>query len=109
MNQRTAKQRVASQHRKVRQGVANLEEIPNVGPSIATDLRLIGFKSPADLPGNDPYVMYDDLCRKSGKRHDPCVIDVFIAAVRYMEGAPKKPWWKYTAERKQNLAARDGQ
>jgi hypothetical protein len=23
-----------------------------------------------------------------------------------MEGGPKKPWWKYTAERKRELAAR---
>jgi hypothetical protein len=23
-----------------------------------------------------------------------------------MEGEPKKPWWKYTAERKRELAAR---
>jgi len=30
-----------------------------------------------------------------------------IAAVRFMEGGPKKPWWKYTAERKRELAARD--
>jgi hypothetical protein len=34
------------------------------------------------------------------------LLDTFIAAVRFMEGAPKKPWWKYTAERKKVLAAR---
>src|ERR1700752_4677118 len=83
-----------------RRDVADLEEIPNVGRSIAADLRLIGFNSPSDLPGNDPYAMYENLCRKTGQRHDPCVIDAFISAVRYMEGAPKMPWWKYTAERK---------
>jgi hypothetical protein len=50
--------------------------------------------------------MYDDLCRLTGQRHDPCLLDTFIAAVRFMEGGPKKPWWKYTAERKRELAAR---
>jgi hypothetical protein len=50
--------------------------------------------------------MYDDLCRITSQRHDPCLLDTFIAAVRYMEGGPKKPWWKYTAERKRELAAR---
>ena len=50
--------------------------------------------------------MYDDLCRITGPRHDPCVLDTFTATVRYMKGAPKKPWWKYTAERKRELAAR---
>jgi hypothetical protein len=48
-------------------------------------------------------VMYDDLCRITGVRHDPCVLDVFIAAVRFMAGGPAMPWWKFTAERKGRL------
>jgi hypothetical protein len=83
-----------------------LEEIPNVGPSIAADLRLVGVSSPQDLLRKDPYKMYDELCRNTGNRYDPCVIDVFIAAVRFMAGKPSKPWWKYTSERKRTLAAR---
>jgi predicted GIY-YIG superfamily endonuclease len=86
--------------------IAHLEDIPNIGPSIAADLRQLGITSPGDLPGRDPYAMYDDLCRITGQRHDPCLLDTFIAAVRYMEGEPKKPWWKYTAERKRVMAAR---
>ena len=31
--------------------------------------------------------MYDDLYRITGQRHDPCLLDKFIAAVWYMEGA----------------------
>ena len=62
--------------------------------------------SPGDLPGRDPYALYDELCRVTGGRHDPCLLDTFIAAVRYMEGGPKKPWWKYTAQRKREMAAR---
>ena len=87
--------------------IARLEDIPNVGPAIAADLRELGITTPAELPGRDPYALYDELCRITGQRHDPCVLDTFISAVRYMEGAPKKPWWKYTAERKRELAARD--
>ena len=83
------------------------EDIPNIGPAVAADLRQLGIMSPAELPGRDPYALYDDLCRNTGQRHDPCLLDTFIAAVRYMEGAPKKPWWKYTAERKREMAARD--
>jgi hypothetical protein len=86
--------------------LTRLEDIPNVGPGIAADLRKLGIKSPAELVGHDPYAMYDDLCRITGQRHDPCLLDTFIAAVRFMEGEPKKPWWKYTAERKKVLAAR---
>jgi predicted GIY-YIG superfamily endonuclease len=86
--------------------ITDLEEIPNVGPSIAGHLRLIGVSSPRDLLGKDPYTMYDDLCHNTGVRHDPCVIDVFLSAVRFMAGEPSKPWWKYTPERKRMLAGR---
>lgn len=92
--------------KKARENIARLEDIPNVGRSIAGDLRQLGIMLPIDLVGRDAYRMYDDICRLTGQRHDPCLIDTFIAAVRYMEGAPKKPWWKYTAERKRTLAAR---
>ena len=86
--------------------ITDLEMIPNVGPAIAANLRLIGIQSPEDLLGKDPFEMYDDLCLTTGVRHDPCVIDVFIAAVRFMAGEPSKPWWKYTPERKRTLAGR---
>lgn len=89
--------------------IAHLEDIPNIGRAIASDLRQLGITTPGDLPGRDPYALYDDLCRITGKRHDPCLLDTFIAAVRYMEGAPKKPWWKYTAERKREMARRSGE
>ena len=87
--------------------IAKLEDIPNVGPAIAAGLRQLGIKVPGELAGRDPYAMYDDLCRITGQRHDPCLLDTFIAAVRFMEGEPKKPWWKYTAERKREMAARN--
>src|SRR3977135_2672214 len=86
--------------------VATLEDIPNVGPAVAGDLRQLGITLPADLLGRDPYAMYDDLCRLTGVRHDPCLLDTFIAAVRSMSGEPNRPWWKYTAERKRELATR---
>jgi hypothetical protein len=104
---RTARQRDLSHPRAcLRRELARLEEIPNVGPAVAGDLRRLGITSPGELLGRDPYAMYDDLCRISGQRHDPCLLDTFIAAVRFMAGEPKQPWWKYTAERKRALAAR---
>ena len=86
--------------------VARLEDLPNVGPAIAADLRAIGISRPAQLAGRDPYALYDALNRRTGVRHDPCMLDTFIAVVRFVEGAPAKPWWAYTAERKRTLAAR---
>src|SRR6266478_3981121 len=62
-------------NRMNRDELSGLEEIPNVGPAIAADLRRLGITLPSELPGRDPYEMYDDLCRITGKRHDPCLLD----------------------------------
>ena len=35
-----------------------LEQLPNIGPSLAADLRLIGIERPADLRGKDAYALY---------------------------------------------------
>ena len=86
--------------------VTMLEDLPNVGPAIAADFVRLGIRAPRALAGRDPYALYDELNRITGTRHDPCVLDTFIAAVRFMDGAPARPWWKYTAERKRTLAQR---
>lgn len=90
-----------------RRDIRRLEQIPNVGPRIAGDFRRLGLHEPKALAGQDPYVLYEMLNASTGVRQDPCVLDTFIAAVRYMEGAPKRPWWYYTSERKRRM--RDGE
>lgn len=77
-------------------------DIPNIGPAIERNLIALGLDTPDDLIGKDPYQMYADLCAITQKRHDPCVIDVFISAVRYMEGGPARKWWEFTDERKRH-------
>ncbi len=77
-----------------------LEQLPNIGPAIAADLRLIGIHTPRELKGRDAFVLYQKLNAATGKRHDPCVLDTFIAAVDFMSGAAAAPWWAYTAQRK---------
>ena len=84
--------------------IIKLRDIPNIGEAIEKELALLGISEPVELIGRDPYQMYRDLCKITCRRQDPCVIDVFISAVRYMEGAPAKKWWEYTSERKQKLA-----
>ena len=81
-----------------------LQDIPNSGPSIADDLRALGIVSPQQLIGKDPHALYDRMADITGIAHDPCLCDCFIAAVRFMEGAPPTPWWHYTTERKRMLA-----
>jgi len=83
-----------------RQKVTNLTDLPNVGRAIARDLRLVGIQNPKDLIGKNAYQLHDELCRITGERHDPCVIDVFLAVIDFMEGGDSVPWWAFTAERK---------
>lgn len=83
--------------------VTTLESIPNIGPAMARDLRQLGIATPAALVGRDPYAIYQDLCLHTGIRQDPCVLDTFIAATRFMAGDPPHPWWYYTAERKRTI------
>jgi hypothetical protein len=79
---------------------AVLEDLPNIGPAIAADLRLIGIAQPSQLKGRDAFVLYQKLNAATGTRHDPCVLDTFMAAVDFMSGAAAAPWWAYTAQRK---------
>jgi hypothetical protein len=84
----------------VRDKVAALTDLPNIGPSMAKKLRAIGILSPYDLRGKDPWELYRALCDKSASRQDPCVLDVFMSVTDFMGGGEPRVWWEYTAERK---------
>jgi len=82
-----------------------LEQLPNIGPSLAADLRTIGITHPRELATRDPFVLYRSLCAHTGRRQDPCVLDTFMAITDFMRGAAAAPWWAYTAQRKQRFGA----
>ena len=79
--------------------VVKFTDIPNVGPAMERDFRALGVKKPADLKKKDAFKMYQALSRKQG-RQDPCVLDTYLAVVDFMNGAPARPWFFYTKERK---------
>jgi len=83
-----------------RKQLSRLEDLPNVGPAMAKDLRLLGIEKPSDLIGRDPFEMYERLCTLTGSRHDPCVLDLFMSVTSFMAGGPALPWWAFTEERK---------
>ena len=78
-----------------------LEQLPNIGPALAADLRLLGIQHPRQLAQADALQLYRQLGHSTGKRQDPCVLDAFMAAIDFMRGADARPWWEYTALRKQ--------
>ena len=82
---------------------ASLEALPNVGPAIAADLRLIRIRISSDLNGKNAYTFYNALCDKTRQRRDPCVLDTFLAAVDFASGAAMRLWWAHTKQRKAHL------
>lgn len=83
-----------------RNKLTKLTDLPNIGKAMAADLQLLGIHSPKDLIKRDAFKLYDDLCHLTQSKQDPCVIDVFMSVVSFMQGDSPKPWWEYTKTRK---------
>lgn len=89
-----------------RDRLARLEDLPNIGPAMTRDLNLLGIQTPSDLIGRDACALYEELSARTGLRQDPCVLDVFLSVVRFMDGGTAQPWWAFTEERKRMLSDR---
>jgi hypothetical protein len=79
-----------------------LETIPGVGPSIARDLRELGYTCVSDLRGENPAQMYYGLCELRDAHIDRCVLYVFRCAVYYASNevydADLLKWWNWKDE-----------
>jgi hypothetical protein len=82
-----------------------LTAIPNVGPAVARKLLALDVTCLDDLRGRDPDELFEQLCAMDGRRHDPCLLDTFTAAVAYADGGPARPWWEFSRERKARAGA----
>jgi Pathogenicity locus len=84
------------------------QDLVSVGPAIERDFQMMGIRSVAQLAKQNPKKMYDKLCKLTGQRQDPCVLDTFQAAVAQAANprlsAEKCQWWYWSKIRK----ARDG-
>jgi Pathogenicity locus len=84
------------------------QDLVSVGPAIERDFVMMGIRSVAQLAKQNPKQMYDKMCRLTGQRQDPCVLDTFEAAVAQAANprlpAEKCQWWYWSKIRK----ARDG-
>lgn len=83
--------------------VKQFSDIPNIGKAMSADFQLMGIRSPFELKKQDPLKLYLKLGKLTGARQDPCVLDTFMAAVDFMNGAPAQPWWTYTPLRKKHF------
>jgi len=80
-----------------------LEAIPGVGPSLAKDLRDLGYEEVADLLDEDPEAMYSRINEIRGQVQDPCVLYVFRCAVYFASVELRDPellkWWAWKGRR----------
>lgn len=84
----------------IRENVTKLTDLPNIGKTVAADLKLIGITKPSQLSGQDPYDLYVRFCEAFEEKQDPCMLDVLMSITDFMDGGEPHVWWDYTAERK---------
>jgi predicted RecB family nuclease len=94
----------------LKQHLRRLEDLISVGPATRRDFERLGIRSVAQLARANPQRLYERLCRAAGARQDPCVLDVFQAAVAQARN-PRLPvekcqWWYWSRKRKAGRAAR---
>jgi len=84
--------------------LAELREIPGIGPSLARDLYSLGIRRVADLKRRSPEKLYRHLEQLTGSRQDPCVLYTFRCAVYYARTPKPNPrlllWWNWKDEKK---------
>ncbi|MBI5546502.1 MAG: hypothetical protein HY901_21690 [Deltaproteobacteria bacterium] len=80
--------------------LAQFQQLPFIGPSIATDLLRLGLKNLMDVKKADPGALLKRLERLAGKQ-DPCVGDVLHSAVWNAKNpkGPERPWWEWSKQR----------
>ncbi len=93
-------------HSTDRETIREFQQIINVGPATEKDFIQLGIRLPTDLVGQDPWQLYERLCRMNRQHYDPCCLDVFMSAIDYMNGHRPQKWWSYTAQRKSLYAKR---
>ncbi len=78
---------------------SDLQEIPGIGPSLASDLMDIGYNKVSDLRGEDAEQMYRKLCALRGLHIDRCVLYAFRCAVYFAANDTHNPellkWWNW--------------
>jgi hypothetical protein len=93
------------QKKAARFGGRQLGDLISIGPAMLRDFKLLRIGSVAQLARQNPQRLYDRLSRVTGQRQDPCVLDVFCAAVAQARNrrlaAEQCQWWYWSRKRKQ--------
>jgi Pathogenicity locus len=85
-----------------------LSHLRNVGPAALGDFALLGIETVAQLAECEADTLYQELQIRTGQRQDPCVWDVFAAAIHQARTGEALNWWAFTAGRKARFSASSG-
>lgn len=75
-------------------------DLMNIGPATYKDLQLLGIKTIGELANACADDLYSRLQIITEKSHDPCVWDIFAAAIHEARTGKQEPWWQWTKIRK---------
>jgi hypothetical protein len=79
--------------------IREFQAIPGVGKSLAQDLVDLGYRKVADLRGENPEKMYQNLRDLREQHIDRCVLYVFRCAVYFASNNVYEPellkWWNW--------------
>ena len=84
-----------------------LSDLRNVGAATLADFAVLGIESVEQLRACNPDTLYRDLQIRTNQRHDPCVWDVFAAAIHQAQTGEAQNWWAFTPVRKARVVAGD--
>jgi hypothetical protein len=92
---------MSTMHARGKNGVADpFKGLRNIGPAARADLAVLGITSVEQLAFADADALYVELQVRTARHHDPCVWDVFAAAIHQARTGESRDWWTFTPERK---------
>ena len=92
---------MSTMHARGKNGVADpFKGLRNIGPAARADLAVLGITSVERLTLCDADALYVELQVRTAQHHDPCVWDVFAAAIHQARTGESRVWWTFTPERK---------
>lgn len=77
-----------------------LSDLKNVGKATLKDLSLLNIYTVEELAHQDPTLLFYELERRTKKRQDPCVWDVFASIIYEASSGEPSNWWNWTDRHK---------
>ena len=84
-----------------------LKDLRGIGTKMLGDSEKLGIRSVNELKSRDAKKLYDRMCKLTGTRQDPCVLDTYRCAIEQARH-PDLPveqtnWWYWSRVRKQSI------